>query len=387
MQRLAIRFVSLLGLFLLHSPAGAQEARWIRVASPHLEMYTTAQAEIAAEALTELEGLLLYFRSAAASATVPARLRIVAFSSGWEYQQFRLNSYSPAYFVGGPEQGTIVLGRLAKLNFPALRHEYVHALARACGWRLPLWLSEGLADQLAGVDASRVRYRVNLMRRQGVMPLDELTAVSRPYEDPGAALRFYASSWALTNLLLVESPYREALWSLLRSGGADLGAILAASGRTEVELARDLAGHVGRLKAVGPSRGTTPVRVECVTSPAEGVMVGLALVRLQADAGDWTGARARLGELADAGRNEAEWWALTGDLAWRESSVDAAREAYEKAMVLGTDNVAVLMRLARLERGRAQAGRVQARLAALGELAEEKEAGALEPAAVVLSTR
>lgn len=374
MQRLAIRFAGVFGLFLLHSPAGAQEAQWIRVASPHLEMYTTARAEIASEAVAELEGLRLYFQSVIpAPATAPGRLRIVAFSSGWEYQPFRLNSYSPAYFVGGSGQGTVVLGRLAKQNFPALRHEFIHALARAAGLRLPLWLSEGLADQLAGVDGGRARYRMNLLKRSGCMTPAELASVSGPYQDVSAALRFYASSWALTNLLFTESPYRERIWTALRDGGPVLETVLAASGRNASELEADLERHAARLH---PAEGTTSTRVKIDAEPVGAIAIGLVLARLEADGGNWTAAEARLDELPELARRQPEWWALRGDLALRGPSLEMARQAYEKAMDLGSSDIPLLTRLAGLERGRDEAAPVLARLA---ELSGATEPDSLEP--------
>lgn len=122
MQRLAVVFLCVTGLFLLHNPAKAKETQRIRVASPRLELFTTAEAETASQALTELESRRICFRSAVpGSATEPARLGIVAFPSESEYQAFRLSSYSPAYFVSGPGQGTNVPGRLTKESLSSVR--------------------------------------------------------------------------------------------------------------------------------------------------------------------------------------------------------------------------------------------------------------------------
>ncbi|WP_321475379.1 tetratricopeptide repeat protein [uncultured Paludibaculum sp.] len=336
------------------------------MASPHLEMYTTAEAETAAEALNELESLRLYFRSAVPeSATKPVSLRIVAFSSEWEYQVFRLNSYSPAYFVGGSDQRTIVLGRLARQNLTALRHEYIHALAQESGWHLPLWLGEGLADQLAGMDAPRVRFRATLLKRQGLLPIRELTSVNSPHADEAAALRFYASSWALTHLLFTEAPYRDCIWTFLKGGDARLETLLALSGRTEEQLQSDLDQHVGRLNPVPPPEGTARGGVRCDVMAEEDTSVQLTLARLQVDLGNLDGARTRLANLTEAARMQPAYWGLMGDVALRQSNDSEARYSYEKAMDLGSEEVPLLTRLAMLNQTRPEVIPVLERILAL----------------------
>ncbi len=363
MQRLAIVFACMTGLFLLHNPANAKETQWIRVASPHLEMFTTAEAETAAQALIELESLRIYFRSAVPEkATEPARLRIVAFSSESEYQVFRLNSYSPAYFVGGSGQGTIVLGRLAKETLPALRHEYIHALVQENGWHLPLWLSEGLAEQFAGVDATRVRYRRNLLKRQGFPDFRALESVHTAFQDRAQALHFYAASWALTNFLLTEPPYRDHFRAFPGSAEPRIEALLAASGRTVSQLQRDLASHIEHLKTVSPNEGTAPIPIEYNVSRAADKTVQIALARLMERNGDVRGARARLELLTEPAQDEAEYWVLMGDLAMLDSPVEAALHAYEKAMDLGSQDTRMLQRLAALRQGQPGAVPVLERL-------------------------
>ena len=148
--------------FLLHGLQSPARMDWIRVSAPNLELLTTGEACVAAEAVADLESLRLYFRSKVPLKTMAEpSLRIVAFSSEREYQPFRLNARSPAYFAGGPGQATIVLGRLAKDQFPSLRHEFVHFLFRANRWQPPLWLEEGLAEFLGGVDRVTAQSRTS----------------------------------------------------------------------------------------------------------------------------------------------------------------------------------------------------------------------------------
>lgn len=363
MQRLAVVLLCVTGLFLLHNPANAKETQWIRVASPHLELFTTAEAETASQALIELESLRICFRSAVpASATEPARLRIVAFSSESEYQVFRLNSYSPAYFVSGPGQGTIVLGRLTKETLPSLRHEYIHALVQENGWRLPLWLAEGLAEQFSGVDAQSARFRRTLLKQQGLPSLSQLESVQTAYQDRESAERFYAASWALTNLFFTESPYREHIGTFLKGGGPPLSEWLAGFGLHQARLERDLRARIDRLIPVSANEGTDPVQAQCRVQPADSVTIQLALARLQEQVGDLAGAQARLDALPEPARQLPEYWILAGDLSMRASTAGNARYSYEKAMDLGSQDARMLQQLAALQQGLSAAVPVLERL-------------------------
>lgn len=296
------------------------------------------------------------------SATEPARLRIVAFSSESESQVFRLNSYSPAYFVSGPGQGTIVLSRLTKESLPDLRHEYIHALVHENGWQLPLWLAEGLAEHLAGVAPDRAKQYSKLLKERGLPSLRQLESVNVPYQDRRPAEGFYAASWALVRLLSTEAPYRRDFSEFARGGGASLTAWLAGLDRDEAQLQTDLRALTDRLQQVAPDAGTTPIQVECSIGPVDGVTIQLALARLQEQTGDVAGSRARLAALPETARRSPEYWTLSGDLSMRAADSEDARYSYEKALDLGSLDRVMLQRLAALERDRPAAVPVLERL-------------------------
>ncbi|MGC4053025.1 MAG: hypothetical protein QM757_27205 [Paludibaculum sp.] len=356
MQRLAVVFVCLAGLFLLHIPAKANETQWIRVASPHLELFTTGEAETASQALIELESLRICFRSAVPGpATEPARLRIVAFSSESEYQAFRLNSYSPAYFVGGPGQRTIVLGRLTKESLSSLRHEFVHALAAEYGWTLPLWLAEGLAEQFAGISTQTARSRTNLLKQNGLPSLRELESLHDTPQDSEAARRFYAASWAMTSLLFTHPPYRDHFGALLRGGALEMTSWLAALGRSENRLNEDLLNQIDQLQPVSADEGTAPIQVESRKEAFPESDIQFVLVELQIRLGHLIDAGARLAALPESARWTPEFWRLTGDLALRSTPAGDAVQCYEKAMGLGSTDSRMLQQLAALRQGQAEA--------------------------------
>lgn len=217
------------------------------------------------------------------------------------------------------------------------------------GWRLPLWLAEGLAEQFSGVDAQSVRFRRNLLKQQGLPSISQLEAVQTAYQGLEAAQRFYAVSWALTNLLFTESPYRDHLGTILKDSGPPLSEWLARFGLQQAQLERDLRTQVDRLRPVSALEGTDPFRIECRVQPADGVAVQLALARLQEQRGDLAGTWARLEALLEPARQLPDYWILRGDLSVHASNAGEARYSYEKAMDLGSRDGRMLQRLAALQ--------------------------------------
>jgi len=334
-------FVSWMALWmiLLHSQASAGERGWIRASSPNLEMFTTGKAALAAQAVAELESLRHYIRQEAPSyATTGVQLRIVAFSDEREYRAFRVNSHSPAYFVGGPGKPTIVLGRLAKQSLPSLRHEWIHAFLAQTGIQLPLWLEEGLADYYGGVSAERARERRRLLSRWGRLRLSELARIDRNspwYRQPELAGRFYAESWAAVAVLM-ERWKERGLDAVLHADWTPDSAPFA-------ELDHAIETAHPRWRATG-----TPLNSRCQTTigSAETSDVYLTLARLQARTGDFEAARAAAQSVA-ADRPEA--WEVLGDIAFRRHDDAAARQALHEALRLGAIGSRGLWQLAVVE--------------------------------------
>lgn len=319
-------------LILLHSQAAASGRPWTRLATTNLELLTSGDAALAAHAVGELESLRLFFReSLPSSATTPARLRIVAFSSEWEFDEFRTNLHSPAYFAGGPDQPTIVLGRLAKESLPSLRHEYVHFALRASGLTLPLWLEEGLAEYYGGVAPARAHSRARLLSAAGAVPLTELTSVDRAspwYVQPALAERFYATSWALADLLLRSAPLSH--W-------------VASPPSLSSELEAALQHHIATLRP-SPEPAFTAVSIDSAPAPDSDVDLALARVALFAN-----NLPAALARLERASPLDPETLALRGELELRQGRRPAALDAFRQAFRLQTASRRALWQLAVLE--------------------------------------
>ena len=374
----------LAGLLLLQCQAGPAPYPWIRLGGPELELLTNGEAAVAAEAVAELANLRSAWRDALpVGAERDTRLRIVAFASEAEYQPFRINAFSPAYFVGGVGQDTIVLGHLTRANFPALRHEFVHHLLRARWRSLPLWLEEGLADYYGGVDSGVGQMRASRLRRGGMLSLQELASVGRgsaSYQDREAARQFYAQSWALTHLLMTAETYRAEAWvfvDLLNQGESLESAVEWVYGRSLPQLQEDLAAHLGRL--------TTKTLVAQRTAHAEVAStvgadeVKLELARLLVRKGDLRGAQEYLDELVESSRGNPELWSLAGDLALKQGRSFEAQIALQEALRLGSRDARGLRQLAVLEQRAMNRSGLEPALARLVEVdpADDEARGAL----------
>lgn len=344
------------GFLLLQCQAAPAPTAWIRLSAPNLELLTNGDVRLATAAIAELADLRSDWQAATPPGmdeANPRAVRIVAFASETEYRPFRVNAFSPAYFVGGLGQDTIVLGRLTKQSLPALRHEFVHHLIRARWQKLPLWLEEGLADYFGGIEPGAAQLRAERLRRDGMLPLDELASMTRSsagYQNREAALQFYAQSWALAHLLITDSEYRAHVWACvdrLNHGETLENTAQGLYGHDVRQLQADLTAHLAHLKTK-PSV-IRPAALEAEASLVDVDEMGLALARLLLRKGDTAGAQGYLDQLLDSSRANPELWSLTGDLALKQGRPLDARFALQEALRLGSRDARGLKQLAVLE--------------------------------------
>jgi tetratricopeptide (TPR) repeat protein len=119
-------------------------------------------------------------------------------------------------FQAGPEKNFVVL----RIDLPGdqgyhvIYHEYVHMLVRINLGRLPLWLSEGMAEFFGQATISEGKSglgrpseeQLAILKETRLLPLEVLMAVDHesPYYHEAEKTRiFYAQSWALTHYLMI----------------------------------------------------------------------------------------------------------------------------------------------------------------------------------------
>jgi tetratricopeptide (TPR) repeat protein len=156
-----------------------------------------------------------------------------------------------------------------------------------------------------------------------------VSTASPAYTQPALAEHFYATSWALADLLLQRRGGISALLSQPISPSPDLEAALRAH-------AKSLRGNA--------TPATTPTEID--TQPAPAAEIDLALARLALFVNNLPAAGARL---QHASPISPDAWALRGELALRQNLPAVARDAFRHALRLNTTSRRALWQLAVLE--------------------------------------
>lgn len=217
----------LLGFFAVLGCVPARAAfphdRWLEIQSPHFTVYTDGSAGDGRDVAKHFELIREVFLKMSPSLHVdPAEpVVILAVRNGKD-----LEALLPAYWTKGHMHPAGFFVSALYRNFIALRmdvssydgyhvvyHEYVHLLERLNFSKLPVWLSEGLAEfyaaaviQGSDVELGRpMAEHIELLRKNEWLPLEELltaTQSSPLYNENNLTSIFYAESWELTHYLM-----------------------------------------------------------------------------------------------------------------------------------------------------------------------------------------
>ena len=229
-------------------------ASWIRIASPHFEIYTDSGERTARRVLTRFEQAHRVLSSIGGKAPAAVETRILLFSSARDYATVRPAAHVPAFYQSGPDRDYIVMSSSGELDRIIL-HEYTHLILNHTWGRLPQWLEEGLADFYSTMDATigaPVEPHVMTLARTKWLTADQLASVTQKSEYYNEAAKtgiFYAQSWALAHMLILGDPYRGKLTSFmekLSAGDPPDQAFRASFGRSWQDALADLPGYVRR---------------------------------------------------------------------------------------------------------------------------------------------
>jgi len=212
----------LLGLALAAEPAPAPDnARWVHVRTPFLEIVTDAGAARASEGAARA----VRFRAVLAQvAPVPlldtSEAIALAVADGAAYRALRPRRDGRAYEVDGFVQGG-ALGPVMALHpdtggadpWRILDHESVHLALNGALPAQPLWVSEGLAELYSdwsegpdGVSLGALRpEHVRLLVTRPLIPITRVLAAgytSPEFQGEDTRPLLYAESWALMRLVL-----------------------------------------------------------------------------------------------------------------------------------------------------------------------------------------
>jgi tetratricopeptide (TPR) repeat protein len=192
-----------------------------------------------------------------------------------------------AYFSPQPDVNYIVMamGR-REFTYRVIFHEYTHLLVNQNVSRLPLWLSEGLADFFSTFDGSEQDGRLIVGR-----PLEERSswlvgsyspfpmrqfidpaAMRELYRDRTATSRFYAQSWALVHYLMLgdNGAHRAALGTFmagLQGGDPAADVFKRVFGEDLSGLDRALVQYIGMMKLPAIQVNQPPVTISADVTP------------------------------------------------------------------------------------------------------------------------
>lgn len=363
------------------------EEKWIKLSTPHFEMFTPNGEKRAKEALLRFEQVRTFFRLATqkpkGSNTYETRVRIVAFRGEKDYKPYRMNEGATAFYLKNESHDYIVMGDLEEEHFEAAAHEYTHLVVQHAGLKFPVWLNEGVADVYSTLEPNGDKTtvgkpskgRVLVLLHENWLSLPSLFAVGRDspyYNEKDKMSIFYAESWMLTHMMMLSEPYApkfpQFLSAVNRGAGSedalrsvygkDAGAVMIdlrhylASGSVPIRFV-----NVKLEKSDLAPEVTTPDDLDLRLTLAD-ILVGLrrldpameVLTRLST-------------QYADQPQVEETWF----DLAWQSRDVKSARGHCERAFTLGSKNVQMLNNCMALEY---QAGASEMLLPMLQRLAE-----------------
>lgn len=341
--------------------------RWIRLITPHFELYTDVGEGSARSAILYFEQVRAFFAEAAPvkGGVTEFPVRIVIFKNAKQYQPYAFNSVAFAYYASTQWRDIIVMQDAETEHFPTAIHEYMHLIVRHSGLNLPLWLNEGWADVYSTLKPIGNKTELGTIIPGHVQQLDSgkwldfdtLTSVNERspyYNESNRAGMFYAESWALVHMLYLAPDYkphfREFVTALLQ-GKSAAEACQSAYGRTSAQVFADLQFYLKRNQLYGvlfPVK-LTKAEDEALATPASDLDTGLALADLLAAANKRDQAQAAYERLAKAYPDKPEIPQALGYLAWQNQDNASARQYFERAFAAGDDDPQMCFHLATLE--------------------------------------
>ncbi len=327
---------------------------WIRLATPHFELYTTAGEKKGREAILKFEQVRNFFMQASPGKAAPGLpVRIIAFRSEKEYRPYRVSEAAAAYYAAGQNRDYIVMEDISPEHYSTAIHEYTHLIIRHTHLELPLWLNEGWADLFSTLQphgkqamvGALIPGRVGSLFTERWMDLGTLTAVQHDsplYNEKARAGMFYAESWALTHMLYFSKEYRPNFTKfvlMLAQGKPAEEAFPAAFGKRMWEVETDLHSYFTRKQLYAALYDIRLQKSEedPDVSPVAPFDSGLLLADLLAAANKPDVALEAYKQLDAERPGNAEVQRSLGYLAWQKRDQAAARKYFESALAGTTD--------------------------------------------------
>ena len=354
-------------LFPCAVPARAAQ-KWIRVSTPHFEMYTTNSEKQAVRALQTFEEALYFFSESSPAKVAPeGRVRVIAFSSEKEYKPYRLNGGSFAYYLRGRERDYIVMQDVEPEHAQAAIHEYTHLFVEHLKLQFPIWLNEGIAEVYSSLEprgnqalvGRPLEGRELTLLTQRWVDWNVLFAVDQnsPYYNESDKMSvFYAQSWALTHMLMLGDGYRQWFTKFLvavASGKPAPEALNAVYGKSVKDIDKDLHSYLNRSTVTASVFNVKleKAALEPEVEPLQPFDTDLALADiLAARPGTAEEARTRLLALEKEHPESADVEESLGYLAWEKGDLALTRTHFGMAVQRGSKDPDMILSYAQMMR-------------------------------------
>jgi hypothetical protein len=361
---------------------------WTLARSAHSEVYSQAGEAGARSMAVLIARLDTFFSRLTPALDHRPPVRVIVFRSAEEYESYRLNPSTGAYYLGSGVRDFIVMPASGPRDPHVAAHEYWHLVARKSDLRLPLWLEEGLAEFFANIrlderdteGAAELASRFRTLHGHAWVPLGDLLVLAKDSplrDDRQAASLFYMQSWALTEMLLSDPAYSARFPEFLTavaSGTPSEGALVSLYTKPLAVIGADLRAWVEQRKvtpATLPDAEPDTARVEVVElSPTAS---GVVLADLLATAGKSDRAESLYRELAKQAPDDPIVAAGLAMLVLQKGDNEAARQLLRRSVDEGLHDDDALYNLALLENNAGEHESALKDLRAMGRVGPERE--------------
>lgn len=383
MRKLLCRVVFALCAVQAGPDAWAADPRWIRMPSADFEIFSSAGEGDTRRTLQNFERVRNFFEQAMGGKVDKSDpVRIIVFGSKKEYLPYRPNEVAIAFYTQISGRDYIVMGDTSDEVFPIAVHEYVHLVAQHAGLELPPWLNEGIAEVYSTIKpagdkvllGTPVLGRVQALQREKWVPLETILAAdhnSPYYNEKNKAGSLYNEGWLLTHMLVLNndysakfpqivdaiqkeskrSPEEKGLPEKENAAGPSISqrVLERTLGKPLAQIDKDLQNY-GRNGTFSMRQFNLKLQTaeKVAAEPAALFDVRLALADLTMRPGKEAETRTQLELLAKDDPRRPEPHVALGYLAMHERNMDDARQAFQKAIELGSANPQMLWTYGRL---------------------------------------
>jgi len=349
--------------------AAEAEDKWLRLSTPHFEIYTDAGVGKGREVLRRFEQIRQVVLKATSSQTTPGPpVRIFVFRSEKEFESYKdpRRKTMAGFYQPGRDRDYIAMQNTGPEIYRVVFHEYVHVVMKHTGIPVPLWFNEGTAELFSTVETTNSEIKIgNLLpwhiftlRRQKLIDLPTLMAVehgSALYNEESKVGIFYAESWAFVHMLNMHPRYtsgRIKFLELALTGTPPEQAFQQAYGKSTQEVLHDLQDYVNANQYRGALLKTDPLETIDKIEPDQlaSSESGLALADLLISLGKSREAERHLQKLAETSPKVAGIEEGLGDAALAEHQDNQALAHYQRAIDLGSKNARIYFEKAAIVR-------------------------------------